>query len=145
MHIASICRRSFPLVFPLSVLAAFGAPALATEAAWLGTADCRIASLKPAPSGVVSWTGACVDGYASGKGVLAWNAPGLDKVTLEATLVRGEVSGEAKMTTRAGVYIGTLRQGIPHGQGYFEYANQGGWYEGAIVDGKYEGAGIYLS
>ncbi|MET0983618.1 MAG: energy transducer TonB, partial [Telluria sp.] len=44
-----------------------------------------------------------------------------------------------------GVYIGTLRQGIPHGQGYFEYANQGGWYEGAIVDGKYEGAGIYLS
>ncbi|MEN3275177.1 MAG: hypothetical protein V7631_967 [Massilia sp.] len=61
------------------------------------------------------------------------------------TLVRGEVSGEAKLTNKAGTYIGTLRQGIPHGQGYFEYANHGGWYEGAIVDGKYEGAGVFLA
>ena len=122
-----------------------GATAIPAGAApELGAAGCRIAALEPAPAGAVAWNGACKDGYAEGKGRLEWNA-GKGTHTIEGTLVRGEVSGEAKLTTKAAVYIGTLRQGIPHGQGYFEYANQGGWYEGAIVDGKYEGAGIFLA
>lgn len=134
--------RFLPCASILSLAVVFALPAGA--ASYLGAADCRIATPQPVPSGTLAWNGACKDGYAEGKGTLLWSA---DRNTyiIEGTLVRGEVSGEAKLKTRAGVYIGTLRQGIPHGQGYFEYANHGGWYEGAIVDGKYEGTGIFLA
>ncbi|MFC5459947.1 MORN repeat-containing protein [Massilia niabensis] len=146
MPIASLCRRTFPrLSFPLLVLAAFGTPALAAEPGWLGEADCRIAPLKPTPSGAVSWTGACVDGYASGKGVLAWNAASLNKVTLEATLVRGEASGEAVLKRRDYTYTGTTKNGVPEGTGYFAFQNGKGWYEGEVLNGMPHGKGIYLT
>lgn len=132
--------HSRALLVPLVFAGALPAGA----ATYLGAADCRIAAVAPAPSGQLAWNGACKDGYAEGKGTLQWSN-GKEAYTIEGTLVRGEVGGEARLTSASGVYIGTLRQGIPHGQGYFEYANHGGWYEGAIVDGNYEGAGIFLA
>jgi hypothetical protein len=138
MRIASLVRPA------LSLLAACSTPDLAADPAWLGKADCRIAPLKTEPSGEVSWTGSCIDGYASGKGVLAWTWPLLGKVTLEATLVRGEASGEAVFKWEGYTYEGTTRNGVPHGQGYFQYENGGGWYEGEVVDGLRHGKGTHL-
>jgi hypothetical protein len=109
-----------------------------------GAADCRIAAVEPSPIGALRWDGACKDGYADGKGKLQWTADG-GKYAIEGSLVRGEISGEAKLTSREGIYTGMLKNGIPHGQGYFEYANHGGWYEGVLANGKPEGAGIYLA
>jgi hypothetical protein len=137
--------RTALLVRPaLFLLAVVSMPALAAEPAWLGAADCRIAPLKPAPSGEVSWTGGCVDGYASGKGVLAWTSSTLGKVTLDATLARGEASGEAVLKRRDYTYEGTTRNGVPDGQGYFQYEEGRGWYEGEVVDGLPHGKGTHL-
>jgi hypothetical protein len=138
MHISPACRLFF------SLLAASGAPALAAEPAWLGAANCRIAPVEPAPTKGVSWTGACVDGYASGKGVLAWSSAPLGEVTIEATLVRGEASGEALIKWGDFIYEGTTRNGAPHGQGYLQYGGGGGWYEGEFADGLPHGKGTHL-
>ncbi|NNG24917.1 MORN repeat-containing protein [Telluria aromaticivorans] len=117
----------------------------AEPVAYLGKADCRIAPLLPAPvNAAVSWSGACKDGYAEGKGVLEWQVVGDSKRRLEGVLVRGELGGEGTLTYEAGKYIGTLRQGMPHGTGYFEYA-KGGQYEGGVVDGRPEGTGVQIA
>jgi hypothetical protein len=118
----------------------------AQEPSHYGKADCRIAPVEPAPSsGVVEWSGACKDGYAQGPGVLEWRVWSKGKYRLEATLARGEASGEGTLTFERGKYIGTFKRGVPHGQGYFEYANNKGWYEGGVVDGKRDGTGIYIA
>src|SRR5690606_10399718 len=67
-----------------------------------------------------------------------------DKLRLEATLANGEVSGEGILTTKDYTYTGTLKNGVPHGSGYFEYAGNGGWYEGEVAEGKRHGKGIYI-
>lgn len=117
-------------------------PACAAEApAWYGASDCRIAPVGPPPVQDVHWSGQCKDGYAEGGGVLEWRAS--DKLTrrLEATLVRGQVEGEATLTWDNGnSYIGTFANGVPHGQGYLRSAYRR--YEGGIVNGKPEGNGI---
>jgi len=108
---------------------------------YLGQANCRIAVFAQIPaSSVVSWDGACEGGYAHGKGVLRWLGANWTQMNVPATLVRGEIQ-EAEWTTRDYTYIGTLRQGIPHGKGYFTYKS-GMQYEGDVVDGKREGKGI---
>lgn len=111
----------------------------------LGEPGCRIADIAPRPMGdAVSWSGACKDGHAEGKGVLSWRVAGEGKRTLEAMLVRGEISGEGTLTYEGGKYIGTFRQGMPHGAGYFRYPT-GDRYEGGVVHGVREGAGVMIA
>ena len=134
------------LFVSLTLFAASAAPALAEEPAWLGAADCRIAPLEPSPEGVaseVSWTGGCVDGYASGKGTLAWTWPNSGKVTLDTTLVRGAASGEGVLKYGNNIYEGTTRNGMPEGQGYLQVEGWG-WYEGAFVGGAPHGKGTHI-
>jgi hypothetical protein len=134
------------LFVSLTLFAASAAPALAGEPAWLGAADCRIAPLGPSPEGVaseVSWTGGCVDGYASGKGILSWTWPKFGKATLEGTLVRGAASGEAVLKYGNNIYEGTTRNGMPDGQGYLQVEGWG-WYEGAFVGGAPHGKGTHI-
>src|SRR5690349_13989137 len=78
----------------------------ATPDGWLGKSDCRIAALHPRPAhDAVAWSGACKDGHADGKGVLAWRVEGKGQRRLEATLVGGEISGEGTLATNEGKYI----------------------------------------
>lgn len=128
------------------VAGAFTAPASsADEQRYHGPEHCRIAPLEPAPAGdLVGWSGACKAGFAEGPGVLEWSSAGARTLRLEATLVRGQVSGQGKLTYKKGVYTGTFRHGQPHGQGYFAYADEGGWYEGEVRDGQRQGYGIAL-
>lgn len=135
----------FPFSHRVLLLATLCNPALApaAEPAWMGKANCRIAPIKAPSATDVSWTGACAEGYASGKGVLAWRENGGDS-SIEATLVCGEVSGSVVMKTPGYAYKGTLQAGIPHGQGYFEYASANGEYEGEVVAGRPHGKGEKL-
>lgn len=136
--------RSTPLI-PLALSAALLAAVPAVAAEPLGEPNCRIAPLQPAPiNGAVSWKGACVDGFASGKGVLAWRSGRFDKYSIDATLVRGAVSGEAILKAPDYTYTGSLQDGVPHGQGFFEYAGNKGWYEGEVAAGRRHGQGIQL-
>ncbi|GAB3426221.1 hypothetical protein GCM10027320_01430 [Massilia solisilvae] len=90
------------------------------------------------------WRGACKDGYADGAGVLTWRSQDGER-KIEATLARGEISGEGRLTRNDGTYNGTFRHGLPHGQGYFRYANDNSLYEGDFADGIREGTGVFLA
>ncbi|XYJ10542.1 MORN repeat-containing protein [Telluria sp. B2] len=129
-----------------TVASLFAHTALAADPAYLGKPDCRIAALDTVPAGTeLRWSGACEGGHAQGKGVLKWKDADNRPVTLSATLVRGEVSGEADLVTPAYEYAGTLKKGVPHGEGFFKYADGEGMYEGGVVNGKREGKGIFIS
>lgn len=121
------------------------APA-ADPATWLGAADCRIAPLKPEPKRAeVRWSGKCSGGYAEGSGVLKWTTTDDLDFKIEATLARGQIVGEGTLTSAAATYIGTFKDGIPHGAGYFKYlGGRGGLYEGGVADGKPDGKGISM-
>jgi len=140
------------VVFPL-LLASAGACA-ETAAPAYGAPDCRIGTLLPLPTDhSVTWTGACKDGFADGPGVLAWNDADDSKPRIEAKLVKGVVTGEAKLSyapkkearywgKERTSYEGTLRDGRPDGQGFFQYAD-GTMYEGDVVAGEPHGTGIF--
>jgi hypothetical protein len=140
------------LVLPL-LLASASAYA-ETPAAIYGAANCRIGTLLPEPvDRDGTWSGACKDGFADGPGVLAWNDAGDSKRRIEGTLVKGVVTGAAKLTYAPSQderywgqgrnsYEGTLRDGRPDGRGFLQYAD-GTMYEGDVVAGKPHGAGIY--
>lgn len=132
-------KRSLLLLCLPVAAHAVGAPG------WYGESNCRIAQLEPAPAGgFVKWSGACKDGYADGPGVLEWSAWGKGERKLEATLSRGAVAGEGTLASRDGSYIGTFRNGVPHGQGYFKYADGKGLYEGGVANGERDGKGIFI-
>jgi hypothetical protein len=132
--------------FLLLALLPLSSPAPAQPTTWYGETNCKIAPLEPHPQGdFVKWTGACKDGYADGKGTLSWRVFGHGERTLEATLARGDVNGEGTLVDERGTYIGTLRNGVPHGQGYFKYADGKGLYEGGVANGKREGTGVNIS
>lgn len=137
-----------PLLVSLLLLggAAHAAEPAPAAAAYYGKADCRIARLLPPPvDDAVSWSGGCREGYADGKGVLEWRTQASGKRRVEATLVQGEVTGEATLVTDGGKYIGVLRYGMPHGAGYFASARDGSRYEGGFVGARREGAGVLIA
>jgi hypothetical protein len=112
--------------------------------AFHGAADCRIAPIKPAPrDNDISWEGPCKNGYADGRGTLTWRAQDNTKWKLEGTLARGAIAGEATRSSGEATYIGTFRNGVPHGTGYFRYAD-GDQYEGGVADGLHEGPGLFV-
>ena len=78
---------------------------------------CQVYNFYPLPGDTVTWSGACVDGKASGEGRLVW---------------RGSF-GE-------NVYEGEYRDGKEHGRGTFTWGD-GGRYEGEWRDGKPNGRG----
>lgn len=135
---------SRPLLVSLTLLG--GSAHAAEPPAWLGEAGCRIAPLLPHPTGdAVQWSGGCKDGHAEGKGVLEWRTQASGKRQVEATLLRGEIAGEATLRYDGGKYIGSFRQGLPHGSGYFAYSRDGSRYEGDVVDGRREGKGVLVA
>jgi hypothetical protein len=135
------------LVFPF-LLASASTFAATPPAVTYGVPDCRINTLLPEPSGrKVSWSGACKDGFADGPGILAWNDADDSRHRIDGTLVRGSVTGAAKLTWEPAKknrgqhsFEGTLRDGRPDGQGFFQYAD-GAMYEGGVANGKPQGAG----
>ncbi|MFL6671818.1 MAG: MORN repeat-containing protein [Massilia sp.] len=129
-------------IFLVSLL--YGAASHAQEPQpYIGATDCRIAPVSPPPAEAVNWSGKCKDGYAEDHGVLEWRAGDKARYSLDATLVRGQIQGEA--TLKSGdirTYVGTFRNGVPHGKGYFKNAQM--QYEGDVVNGKPEGNGVVV-
>lgn len=134
--------RSFVLSLSLMGSYAHGADPAFT----FGKPDCRIGRLMGlSPGHAVSWTGGCKDSYADGKGVLEWQTENRSPWKLEATLVRGEIVGEATLVFNSGRYIGTFRNGVPNGSGYFEYPRAGARYRGEVVNARFEGKGLFVA
>lgn len=133
-------RLSSPITLTLALGFAAAGSALAQETStYVGAADCRLAPVLPPPVDGVRWRGACKDGFAEGKGILTWHGADRIERTMEATLAAGQVQGEATITLPDGaLYIGTVRNGVPDGKGYFKDAN-GLHYEGDVHGGRREG------
>ena len=82
---------------------------------------CQVHNPLPKPGELVTWSGGCPDGRASGRGRLVW---------------RGKY-GEH-------VYEGSYREGKRNGLGSYTWAG-GGRYEGEYHDGKEDGRGIWTA
>jgi hypothetical protein len=87
------------------------------------TPNCTVYSVDPQPDETMTWSGACADGEANGKGTL---------------VQRYSANGEAKEQR----YTGAIRNGNYHGQGAFTWSN-GNRYDGNVVDGEWTGHGIF--
>jgi hypothetical protein len=143
-HVKQRPVRTFLLAISFALASsAAGAADSPAHSSWYGKAECRIAPVDTPPISEVRWNGACKDGYAEGRGMLFWRAPEGFRHELDGTLVRGAIQGVATLTWDNGAsYVGTFAGGKPHGQGYFRSAM--GQYEGEVVNGLPEGAGIFL-
>lgn len=124
-----------------AILSMQGALAAASPA---DAKDCRVGHPVAGPGEELSWSGACKDGFADGPGVLVLRAGrGQPDTKYEVTLVHGEISGEGTRTASDGKYIGTFKDGIPDGKGYFKFL-KGVQYEGDVADGRPNGVGTMV-
>ena len=116
--------RFLPFV-TLLVLLLGSMSAVAAAGRWMRSVDsgCLVWDPLPQPEEVITWSGACVDGKASGPGT--------------------EVSRyRAESVQREERYTGDMAAGRPHGHGTLVYDN-GDRYEGQFVQSRRAGLGIY--
>ena len=122
-----------------SVLALALAAPTYSYAYWLNTdqKDCKIYSPKMvAALAHITWTGSCVNGKASGPGVLT---AGGNKI--EASVTDGHVNGHGKVWLENGqVYEGSLKEGLFEGQGNLRWKS-GTHYTGSFAEGSLNGRG----
>lgn len=91
---------------------------------WVGDSrtGCKVWGYASEANRTVTWSGACVGGYASGRGVVEWFAGG-------------------RLTDR---YEGDMVEGTYHGTGSYAFPN-GDRYQGGWSRGLQEGHGSYVS
>lgn len=113
--------------------------------------DCAVWSTdKPGADDGVSWSGACVDGNASGRGVLVWwDDKGLAG-RYAGEMDAGKLSGEGRLFLRADdaegfhEYMGRFSESKPVGKGFLRTA-KGARFLGEVIDGVQHGKGILLT
>ena len=85
------------------------------------------------------WSGACVDGKASGPGRLTYMG---GEGGFEGTMRAGKMHGYGTVTVAGSFrYEGGLRDGLQHGRGTTTYAN-GDRFEAEYRDGLHHGLGV---
>ena len=111
---------------------------------WLVTENqpCQVWNPSPEPGETMTWTGACVDGKASGRGRSVWRGS-YDESTYEGGRQAGKTHGHGTVTWASGSrYEGGWRDGQKHGYGTYTWAD-GERYEGGWRDGQKHGYGTY--
>jgi hypothetical protein len=97
------------------------APTGAADKHWIADAQgCKVYNRSPLAKESVTWSGACVDGYADGDGKLSWFQDGKPN----------------------GIYAGRMSAGRLDGMGIYHYQS-GDQYEGGFYAGEYDGHGVY--
>ena len=92
------------------------------EEGWITAENqpCQMYNLGNQPQETVTWSGACVDGKASGRGRAVWRAHEYGEIVVE----------------------GEYRDGKEHGHGVLTNKRSGTRYEGEFRDGKFHGHGV---
>ena len=105
---------------------------------------------KPLAGEGVSWTGACADAKASGKGVLVfWNKSGLQGRYV-GEMAGGKFNGEGRLFLREGEtdafnqYLGKFKDGKPADKGFLSTA-EGARFYGELIDGVRHGKGTLVT
>jgi len=143
-----VCHKSgFLLVFALICGAAFGQSK--KDSVWIKTRDgCKVYNPNPKKDETISWTGACVSGYADGEGTLVWYKNDRPNQTYTGTMKKGSPHGHGKYDYGSGsVYEGDYILGREDGIGKVIYSNRQGvyyTYEGAFRNGDFEGIGTEI-
>ncbi len=127
----------------VAALVAWGSAAQAEEQerwqALENNPSCSVWNAYPQPNVTVTWSGACVNGKAHGRGVL-W--AGGDRY--EGDFRDGRAHGRGVYVWATGVkYEGEFRDGKGHGRGVYVTAS-GDKYEGDWKDGKQHGRGVLV-
>jgi hypothetical protein len=147
-----------------TILTFLAQAAVAADSAWITDANgCKIWDERPTPNETVTWSGACVDGFAGGEGVLQWIVNGKPGSRHEGSFVGGKANGKGTTYQMGGTVEGNFVDGRPlghvvrvwpdgaryegdyaaegrTGKGVLTRAN-GDRYEGDFVDGKWSGHG----
>ncbi len=116
----------------------------AGEMQWLkDKRGCKLANPTPKPKESVSWSGACVDGYMHGKGVLQFTTDGQPGARYEGTLTNGRLTGRGKLRAPDGtIYDGDWLDGKQEGYGAYTAAD-GSSFQGGWTAGQPDGPGVY--
>jgi hypothetical protein len=103
---------------------------------------CKVSNPSPKPDESVAWSGACVDGYADGDGLLQWYVGGVLSTRYEGTLHAGLLSGRGKLTMPNGAtYEGQWQAGKQEGKG-IQTMPDGTRYDGEWKNGVPDGHGV---
>ncbi len=115
------------------------------NAGWIFNAEnsCKCFTQRNAENRSFTWSGACADGLAEGKGILIMLEHGFEYFRFEGELRRGKANGHGRLVMPDGdTYEGDYRDGLANGQGRFYY-DEGDYYEGDFQDGQRWGEGTY--
>ena len=140
----------------VAALVAWGSAAQADEhGRWQqleNNPSCVVWNGNPQSNETVTWSGACVNGKARGRGAQVWRY--LEDEDWKESKYTGEMK-DGKRTGR-GVYVwasgdryeGEYRDGKQHGRGVLVFGPNSKWagdrYEGDWKDGKRTGRGVYV-
>lgn len=128
------------------VLLALPAAAQTAQPGWIAdrNTNCRVWDPEPEAGESVSWSGACANGKAQGRGVLQWYLAGKPiGGRYEGEYRDGVINGRGVYTFASGNrYDGEWRDGKRTGRGIFTWTN-GNRFEGEWLDGKRSGRGVY--
>ncbi len=103
--------------------------------------SCIVWNARPQSNETVTWTDACVDGKAQGRGTQVWrflNDGEWKKEEYEGDLKDGKRHGRGVLVRASGDrYEGDWKDGKEHGRGVYVWANgdecKGDWREGRLV------------
>jgi MORN repeat len=103
-------RQAVIIATAASLLIAFKAGAQTNKALppdWIATANqpCKVWNALPQPDQSVTWSGACVDGFASGKGTLRWMENGKPDLQYDGEYKDGKRNGPGVVTTADGFSV----------------------------------------
>ena len=90
----------------------------------------------------IRWSGACVDGKASGYGLVRRYEDGIESERNEGHFVGGKLNGYAVWTRQGHRYEGGFVDHKFHGRGLYIWPS-GARYEGEFADDKQHGRGIH--
>ena len=122
---------------------------LAEEGRWQqleNNPSCSVWNANPNPSETVTWSGACVNGKAQGRGAQVWRYSEdgewrTEKYTGE--MKGGRLHGRGVLVwANRDRYEGDWKDDKAHGRGVMVWAD-GDRYEGDFKDDKFHGRGVY--
>lgn len=112
---------------------------------------CKHSNPQPVRNETITWSGKCVNGYASGQGTQQWYNDGKETEKYVGDLKRGKRYGKGtyEIYGKGQKYVGDFKDGKSHGKGTTSWANPcsdclvsyTGEYENGYFHGQ--GKGIY--